>query len=68
MEQDPNPQFSKAHLIILNLNNFKMIEAMGLKIAVSGLLEWNYLCICFHENVSSGSEVISGGHTDRQVS
>jgi hypothetical protein len=25
------PQFSKAHLTILNLNNFKMIEAIGLK-------------------------------------
>jgi hypothetical protein len=26
---------SKAHLTILNLNNFKMIEAMGLKIIAS---------------------------------
>jgi hypothetical protein len=32
---NPNPQFSKAHLTILNLNNFKMIEVMGLKIIAS---------------------------------
>jgi hypothetical protein len=76
MGQDPNTQFSKAHLTSLNLNNFKTIEAMGLKIAASGLLECNYLCTSFHENVPSGSEVISGTHThththtqtDRQVS
>jgi hypothetical protein len=29
---NPNPQFSKAHLTTLNLNNFKIVEAMGLKI------------------------------------
>jgi hypothetical protein len=29
-EHNPNPQFSEAHLTTLNLNNFKMIEAMGL--------------------------------------
>jgi hypothetical protein len=29
------PHFSKAHLTTLNLNNFKMIEVMGLKITVS---------------------------------
>jgi hypothetical protein len=32
MEHNPNPQFSKAHLTIFNLNNCKIIEAMGLKI------------------------------------
>jgi hypothetical protein len=32
VEHNPNSQFSKAHLATLNLNNFKMIEAMGLKI------------------------------------
>jgi hypothetical protein len=30
--KNPNPKFSKAHLTNLNVNNFKMIEAMGLKI------------------------------------
>jgi hypothetical protein len=33
-EHNPNPQCSKAHLTTLNLN-FKMIEAMGLKIIAS---------------------------------
>jgi hypothetical protein len=32
---NPNPQLSKAHLTNLKLNNFKMIEAMGLKINAS---------------------------------
>jgi hypothetical protein len=32
---NPNPQFSKAHLTISNLNNFKTIGAMGLKITAS---------------------------------
>jgi hypothetical protein len=35
IEYNPNPQFSEAHLTTLNLNNFKMIEAMGLKIVVT---------------------------------
>jgi hypothetical protein len=30
--QHPNPLLSKAHLTNLNLNIFKIIEAMGLKI------------------------------------
>jgi len=64
MEHNPNPQFSKAHLTNLNLNNFKMIEAMGLKLLHRGPLEWHYLRTKFHENLPSGSKVISGGHTD----
>jgi hypothetical protein len=28
---NPYPQFSKPHLTTLKLNNFKIIEAMGLK-------------------------------------
>jgi hypothetical protein len=28
---NPTPQFIKAHLTNMKLNNFKMIEAMGLK-------------------------------------
>jgi hypothetical protein len=31
IEHNTNPQFSKVRLTTLNLNNFKMIEAMGLK-------------------------------------
>jgi hypothetical protein len=61
MEHNSNPQFSKAHLATLNLNNFKMIEAMGLKI------EWHYLPTKFNETLPSGSKVISRGHIDRQT-
>jgi hypothetical protein len=32
---NPNPLFSMAHVTNLNLNDFKMIEAMGLKIIPS---------------------------------
>jgi hypothetical protein len=35
MEHNPNQQFSKVHLTILNLNNFKMTKAIGLKITAS---------------------------------
>jgi hypothetical protein len=35
MEHNPNAHFSKAHLTALNHNNFKMMEAMGLKIIAS---------------------------------
>jgi hypothetical protein len=35
MEYNPNPQFSKAHLTNMNVHNFKMIEAMGLKTTAS---------------------------------
>jgi hypothetical protein len=44
-----------------------MIEAMGLKLFYRGPLEWHYLRTKFHETVPSGSEVISGGHKDRQT-
>jgi hypothetical protein len=49
----------------LNLNNFKMIQAMRLKLLQPGPLEWHYLLTKFHENLPSGSKVISGG--DRQT-
>jgi hypothetical protein len=62
-----NQQFSKAYLTTLNLNNFKIIEAIGLKLLYPGSLEWHYLHTKFRENLPSGSEVISGGHTDRLV-
>jgi hypothetical protein len=66
--KNPHPQYSKADLTTLNLNNFKLIKATGLKkLLHQGLLEWHYLCTTFHENLPSGSEVISGGHTGRLV-
>jgi hypothetical protein len=33
--KNPNPQFSKDHVTYLNLYDFKVIEAMGLKIIAS---------------------------------
>jgi hypothetical protein len=35
MEHNPNPLLGKADLTHLNLNNFKMTKAMGLKITAS---------------------------------
>jgi hypothetical protein len=35
MVYNPNPLLSKAYLTSLNLSNFKMIDAMGLKIIAS---------------------------------
>jgi hypothetical protein len=55
---------NRAHLTTLNLINFEMIEAMGLKLLLQGPLEWHYLFAKFHENLPSGSNVINGGHTN----
>jgi hypothetical protein len=51
----------------LNTSNLKDIEDMGLKLLHTGTLEWHYLRTKFHENLQSGSKVISGGHRDRQT-
>jgi hypothetical protein len=58
----------KAHLKILNFNNFKIIEAIELKIMHQFPLEWHYLRTKFHEIIPSGSKVINGNrHIDRLV-
>jgi hypothetical protein len=44
-----------------------MVEDMGLKLLHRGPLEWHYFPTKYHENLQSGSKVISGGHTDRLV-
>jgi hypothetical protein len=51
----------------LKLNNFKPIEAMGLKIMHRGPLEMHCFRTIFHENLPSGSKVIIGGRTDSIV-
>jgi hypothetical protein len=57
---NPNPRFRKAGLTTLNLNNFKMIEAMGLKIIASRFPSMALIRTKFHKNLPSGSKVISG--------
>jgi hypothetical protein len=47
----------------LNINKFKVIEAMGLKLLHQGPFEYRYILTKFHENLLSGSEVISGRQT-----
>jgi hypothetical protein len=37
-----------------------MVEAMGLKIIALRSLEWHHLHSKYHENLPSGSKVISG--------
>jgi hypothetical protein len=60
---NPNQQRSRAHITNLNFNNFKIIEAMGLRI-----IDSRSPSTAFHENLPSGSEVISGDRqTDRLV-
>jgi hypothetical protein len=44
-----------------------MTEAMGLKFLHRGTLEWHYLHAKCHENLPSGSKVVSAELTDRQV-
>jgi hypothetical protein len=43
-----NPQLSRARLTTLNINKFKMIEVMGLKILHQGPLEYHYVLTKFH--------------------
>jgi hypothetical protein len=43
MMNNTNAQFSKAHVTTLNLSNFKIIEAIKLKLLHRGSLEWHYL-------------------------
>jgi hypothetical protein len=44
-----------------NLNNFKIIGALGLELLHRGPLEWHYIRAKFHENLPSGSKVINRG-------
>jgi hypothetical protein len=71
----PNPLLGQAEwryfirLRNLNLNHFKMAEAMGLKLPHHGPLLWHHLHTKFHLNSPIGSNVISGdGQTDVLIS
>jgi hypothetical protein len=63
-----NPQFNKAHLTTVNLNNFNTIEAVGLKVIYCIEVPLNGITSVpdFKKILPSGSSVISGEHTDRQ--
>jgi hypothetical protein len=64
---NPNPLLSMAHLTTLSLSNFKMIEAVGLKI-IQGPLEWHYLCTKFHEIYQVVQKLLVGDiQTDKQT-
>jgi hypothetical protein len=57
----------KAHLTNLNLNIFKMIEAMELKLLHQGPAEWYYLRIKFHEIYQAVQKLLVGDtQTDSQ--
>jgi hypothetical protein len=42
-----------AYLTTLNLNNFKMVGSLGLKLFHRGLLEWHHFATKFHEKSTS---------------
>jgi hypothetical protein len=68
MEHKQSKLVSNAHLTKLNINKFKIIEAMGLrKLLYRGHLEYHYVLNKFHENLPSGSNVISVGQTDSHL-
>jgi hypothetical protein len=54
-------------LTTFNLNHFKMVEDVGLKLLHRGSLEWHCLPTKYHENLPSGSKVSSGTHTHTQT-
>jgi hypothetical protein len=61
------PHFSKAHLTNLNLSNFKMIEAMGLKIIAS---KSPWMALARHKiswKYTKLLKIISREQTDRQT-
>jgi hypothetical protein len=44
-----------------------MVKAMGLELMHQGPLEWHQLHTKYHEALSSGSNVISGGHRQTEI-
>jgi hypothetical protein len=50
----------KSHFTSFNLNNFKMFEAMELKLLNTGHLKWHHFPTAFHENLPSSSKAVSG--------
>jgi hypothetical protein len=57
---------SKAHLTNLNLNNFKIIEAIGLKITASRSLEWHHLVPNFMK-INEAYQKLLVGYTQTDI-
>jgi hypothetical protein len=55
------------HLRSLNDCHIGTVEAMTLKIWLRGHLQWHDLLAEFHENLPTGSKLISGGHKEGQT-
>jgi hypothetical protein len=51
-------------LTILNLNHFNMVQDMVLKLNAWRSPERHHLSAKYHEDLPSGSKIISGVHTD----
>jgi hypothetical protein len=71
MLNNPNPLLSMAewrrycsHLITLNLNHFKMAEAMGSRVTSRRLLQWHGLYKKYHEIYRSVKSYWGEGHTE----
>jgi hypothetical protein len=55
VHKNPNPLLNNAYLTTLNLDNFKMIGAMGLKVPLNCITSVKRI----HEILPSGSKVVS---------
>jgi hypothetical protein len=55
------------HLRSLGVRHFGIFEGTGLKFWRRGHVRWHKPSAEFHENLAVGSNVIGGGHTDRQT-
>jgi hypothetical protein len=65
--KERKPLLSKAHLTNLNLNNFKIIEAMGLKIYCIEVPLNDITSFSNFMKSTKRFKIISGGLTDRQT-
>jgi hypothetical protein len=55
------------HLRSLNVSHFSMFKATGLKLWRRDHIHWQDLSTEFHENLPTGPNFISGGHTDEHT-
>jgi hypothetical protein len=68
VHKNPNPLPSKAHLTTLNLSNFKIIEAMGLKFyCIEVTLNGIFFLPNFTKMYQAVHKLLVGGGGDRQT-